>query len=206
MPAIPEKSATAQVTSLPSLAGLSGNLAARPINGASTRPDDIQIVWNSAAKQFELTTEVVLPDSLANVFDFFADAFNLELITPPFLNFRVETDAPIDIKQGTLIDYRLRLHGFPIRWRSEICEWEPGVRFVDTQIRGPYKHWWHEHTFFEIDQQTTRMVDRVLYTVPGGKWINNFFVEKNLRRIFGYRQQIISKIFQGDLDCEDCGC
>ncbi len=94
-----------------------------------------------------LTREQTLPGSPDTVFPFFAAARNLEAITPPWLGFRVVTPEPIAMAPGALIDYRLRLHGIPLRWKTRIAEWEPGERFVDEQLRGPYALWHHTHEF-----------------------------------------------------------
>ena len=91
-------------------------------------------------KTFTLTNELWLPQQPQDVFPFFADAFNLERLTPPSLGFQVLTPPPIEMRVGTLIDYRVRLRGIPMRWQSEITEWEPPHRFVDEQRRGPYRH------------------------------------------------------------------
>ena len=77
-----------------------------------------------------------LPRPPEEIFHFYADAFNLEQLTPPWLGFQVVTPPPITMATGAEIDYRLRLHGFPISWRSRITAWEPPFRFVDEQIRG----------------------------------------------------------------------
>lgn len=138
------------------------------------------------------TTQVV-PRPLDEVFDFFADAYNLERITPPFLRFAVLTPAPIEMAPGTLIDYRLRLHGIPIRWRTEITAWEPPHRFVDEQRRGPYRQWIHTHTFRETSEGTS-IADRVAYVVPGGSLIDRLFVRRDVERIFGFRQDAIENI------------
>ena len=105
-------------------------------------------------KTFTLTNELWLPHQPQDVFPFFADAFNLERLTPPSLGFRVLTPPPIEMKVGTLIDYRVRLRGVPMRWQSEITAWEPPHRFVDEQRRGPYRLWIHEHTFTSQDGGT----------------------------------------------------
>ncbi len=80
------------------------------------------------------------------MFPFFADAHNLEAITPPLLRFQVITPRPIAMQVGTLIEYRLRVHGLPVRWQTLIQDWTPGERFVDAQLRGPYALWHHTHT------------------------------------------------------------
>jgi len=96
------------------------------------------------------------------VFPFFAEARNLETLTPPWLKFEVLTPAPIVMRPGTLIDYRIRVHGLPIRWRTEITAWDPPHRFVDVQLHGPYTLWHHTHTFEERDGGTL-CLDHVRY-------------------------------------------
>ena len=117
---------------------------------------------------YRLTTGQFLPYPRDQVFEFFADAFQLEALTPPFLRFKVLTAPPIRIQAGTLVDYRLRLHGIPLRWRSRISVWEPPIRFVDEQLRGPYRRWYHEHSFEEVDGGTLCR-DIVDYSVWGGR-------------------------------------
>ncbi len=136
--------------------------------------------------------ELWLPRPRPEVFAFFAEARNLEAITPPWLKFEVLTPAPIEMRAGTLIDYRLRLHGIPIRWRTEITLWEPPVRFADTQLRGPYRLWVHTHTFEEKDGGTLCR-DDVRYAVPGGALIERLFVRRDVERIFAHRQDVMRR-------------
>jgi ligand-binding SRPBCC domain-containing protein len=124
------------------------------------------------------------------VFAFFADAHNLERLTPPFLRFEVLTPAPVDMPEGTLIDYRLRLHGLPIRWQSRIVVWDPPHRFVDRQLRGPYGSWVHTHSFQPM-QEGTLVTDMVDYAVPGGSLVQRFFVGPDLEKIFDYRVRVL---------------
>lgn len=145
-----------------------------------------------------LRTRIVLPGGPDAVFPFFADAANLEAITPPFLRFRIETPLPIAMAPGALIDYRLRLRGVPIRWRTRIAIWEPGARFVDEQLRGPYRLWRHEHLFEPTADGTGTVVsDAVRYAVPGGRLAHRLVVERDLRRIFAYRQERVADLLGG---------
>ncbi len=143
---------------------------------------------------FCLETSVELPATRSQVFDFFSDAANLEKITPKFLNFRVLTPLPIEMKSGARIDYKIRLHGIPIRWRTNISAWEPDQRFVDEQIKGPYRKWHHEHIFEEAGDHTL-MKDIVNYRVWLAPLLHPLVVKRDLLRIFAYRQQRILELF-----------
>jgi len=134
-----------------------------------------------------------LPRDRDQVFRFFADAVNLEAITPPWLHFRIVTPPPIVMRKGAVIDYRLRLHGFPISWRTEITCWDPPRRFVDRQIAGPYRLWVHEHTFRDI-RGGTRVDDTVEYGVPLGALVQKWFVGPDLESIFAYRKAKLAEI------------
>lgn len=148
-------------------------------------------------KVYELRTRVRLSRPRPEVFAFFADAGNLEAITPPWLHFHIETPRPIDMRQGALIDYRLRIRGVPIRWKTEITAWDPPHRFVDEQLSGPYRLWIHEHVF-EEDGDGTIVEDHVRYAVPFGplgSLANRLLVARDLRAIFGYREARLREVF-----------
>ena len=144
-----------------------------------------------------LQTELWMPRPLEEVFAFFSDAANLEELTPPWLNFRILTALPIEMRPGVLIDYHIQYRVFPIRWRTEIAIWEPPYRFVDRQIKGPYRQWVHEHTF-ESKDGGTLMRDRVDYAVPG--WIleplvHDWVVGPDVKTIFDYREKKMRERF-----------
>jgi ligand-binding SRPBCC domain-containing protein len=131
----------------------------------------------------------------AEVFSFFARAQNLEQITPPWLRFEVRATEPAQIGEGTRIDYRLRLHGLPVRWTSRIEEWDPGHSFVDRQLRGPYRLWHHRHTF-AADGDGTIVGDEVHYALPLGRLgelAHALFVKRDLERIFDYRHAAVAR-------------
>jgi ligand-binding SRPBCC domain-containing protein len=133
------------------------------------------------------------------VFQFFADAHNLEAITPPFLHFRVLGTSTAVLGDGTRIDYRLRLHGIPVRWQSVIEEWRPPHHFVDRQVHGPYALWHHTH---ELRPQGggTLLRDVVRYRLPFGRLgqlVAGRLVAADLERIFDYRRRRIEEIFAG---------
>ena len=142
----------------------------------------------------ERTQRIELP--IEETFGLFCDAFNLERITPPFLNFRVVTPRPIEMREGALLEYRLRLHGIPVRWRTRISTWDPPHRFVDEQISGPYALWHHTHTF-EADGGATVVRDRVRYRIgfgPLGALALRLFVRRDVERIFDYRREAMLRL------------
>ncbi len=138
----------------------------------------------------EMSIDLPRPD----VFAVFADAMELERITPDWLNFSVVTPQPILMREGLVLDYRLKIHQVPVRWRTEICVWEPPFRFVDQQLRGPYKRWYHEHMFEDLGDGRTRVRDNVHYIPRGGKWLHHFMVRPDLEKIFRFRQDRIREI------------
>ena len=141
-----------------------------------------------------LRREQRLPAGPGEVFPFFADAHNLEAITPPWLGFRVVTPRPIDMGAGTFIEYRLRLHGVPLRWRTRIAVWDPPRRFVDVQIAGPYRLWHHTHDFEPDGEGHTLMRDTVRYALPLGPLgalAHRAVVRRDLASIFEFRHRAV---------------
>jgi len=139
-----------------------------------------------------------LPFPREQVFTFFADAGNLQRITPPELGFTILTPPPLRLAEGALIDYQLRLFGLPLRWQTRITHWDPPHQFVDEQLHGPYKLWLHTHRFYEQEDVTT-IEDEVQYRLP--LWplgeVAYPLVRAQLHRIFQYRQQSIRKDLGG---------
>jgi ligand-binding SRPBCC domain-containing protein len=143
--------------------------------------------------------EQLVPVPVAEAFAFFADAFNLEAITPPWLRFRILTPRPIPMREGTSIEYRLALHRLPFRWRTRIERWEPGRRFVDTQVEGPFRLWEHTHTFEERPGGTL-IRDRVAYRMPYrllGALAHRLLLARDLERIFDHRRDAVDRLLAG---------
>lgn len=146
---------------------------------------------------YVLEREQRLAEPPGEVFGFFADAVRLEEITPPWLHFRVSTPGPVDMRAGTLIEYRLRLHGVPLRWLTRIAMWQPDRRFVDVQVRGPYRLWHHTHDF-EPDGGGTILRDTVRYALPlgpVGRFAHGALVRRDLERIFDFRHAAVRQRF-----------
>lgn len=144
----------------------------------------------------ERTQRIARP--IHEVFPFYADAGNLERITPPWLGFEMITPTPIAMDAGALIEYKLHLHGVPIRWRTRIEAWDPPRRFVDAQLRGPYVLWHHTHTFRDDGVGGTILGDRVRYTLPFGplgEIAHALFVRRDLERIFDFRRDAVAEAF-----------
>jgi ligand-binding SRPBCC domain-containing protein len=137
-----------------------------------------------------------LPRPLDEVFAFFSSARNLEAITPAHLQFHILTPEPIRMASGTLIDYRLKLSGIPFQWQTRIEAFEPKVRFVDIQLKGPYRRWHHTHEFLAVPDGTL-MVDDVEYEMPYGvlgSLVHWMFVRGSLDQIFEFRRQRINEL------------
>jgi ligand-binding SRPBCC domain-containing protein len=146
-------------------------------------------------KIYQFRSALWLPRPRHEVFSFFSDAMNLEKLTPPWLQFHVVTPMPIRMREGSTIEYRLKVRGFPMRWQSRIAVWDPPRVFIDEQLRGPYRTWIHEHKFTE-EASGTLCEDVVNYAPIGGTIINKLFVERDVRGIFSYRTHCLQKIFE----------
>ena len=142
-----------------------------------------------------LRASQLIPLPRARLFPFFADARNLAVITPPRMGFRIRTTEPIVMREGTLIDYTVRVAGVPVRWRTLISRWDPPTEFADEQLRGPYALWRHRHVFTAVTPGETRMDDEVLFRLPFAPLGNVAlpFVKAELGRIFDYRRTAIER-------------
>ncbi len=132
-------------------------------------------------------TWVALPREA--VFPFFADAANLQQLTPPWLRFQILTPQPIEMRAGARIQYRIRLHGLPMSWLTQIAAYEPPCMFVDQQVRGPYRTWIHTHQFRSV-RGGTLLLDHVEFDMLGGSLVAPF-VTRDLRKIFTYRHEAL---------------
>ncbi len=159
-------------------------------------------------RRIERHQHVPLP--LEDAFAFFADAYNLEALTPPWLHFQILTPRPIPMRKGTTIDYVLTTRRIPVRWRTEIVEWVPGRRFVDTQVRGPFRVWEHTHTF-EEHEGGTLIGDTVLYRMPYGVLgaiAHRLLVARDLQRVFDHRRDAVDRLLgaqRGTLSAAESG-
>jgi ligand-binding SRPBCC domain-containing protein len=157
------------------------------------------LVQKSPVLPHRIERSQLVPLSAAAAFAFFADAYNLEALTPPWLRFRILTPGPIPMEKGATIDYVLTTHRLPVRWRTEIVEWIPGRRFVDRQVDGPFRLWEHTHTF-EERHDGTLIRDTVLYRMPYGALgtiAHRVVVARDLGRIFDYRRDAVDRLLGG---------
>jgi ligand-binding SRPBCC domain-containing protein len=146
---------------------------------------------------YTLLREQVVSRKLEEVFEFFSCANNLESLTPKWLHFKILSVDPQPVQKGSLISYRLRVHGLPVNWTSEIVEWNPPHKFVDLQVRGPYKLWRHTHRF-RAEGERTRITDVVLYALPLGilgRVAHRLMVRSDVEKIFAFREEQIRALF-----------
>lgn len=142
----------------------------------------------------EFQTELWLPLPPEQLFPFFADAASLDAITPPWLHFQIVTPPPIEMREGALIDYKLRVRGLPLRWRTRINVWQPPHCFVDEQLRGPYLQWIHEHIFEPRDGGTLAR-DHVRYAAPFDWLTHRWLVRPDIEKIFKFRAEALTRRF-----------
>lgn len=139
-----------------------------------------------------LRREAVVKRPIEETFSFFADAFNLNVLTPPWVGFEILTPPPIQMQAHTLIDYKISIRGFPVRWQTEIVSWCPPFSFVDLQIKGPYR-WWHHTHRFESCPEGTRVIDEVEYLAPLSWFSHPLLVRGDVRKIFDYRAKALQE-------------
>jgi ligand-binding SRPBCC domain-containing protein len=147
-------------------------------------------------RRYTLYRQQLIARPVDEVFAFFENPHNLSKITPPEMGFEITNIEGLPVRAGTRIEYRIRVLGMPQRWVADIVEYEPGVRFIDVQAKGPYRYWRHEHAFEPLDRYTV-MTDQVEYELPFGVAgrVANTFVARQLRRIFDYRTGAIDRLF-----------
>ena len=149
-------------------------------------------------KIYILESEMLVPASVRDTFEFFQDPGNLARVTPPEVGFRILTPGKIEMRKGLEIDYEIRLAGIPVSWRSVITEFEPPFFFVDEQVRGPYRFWRHHHSF-RPNADGTVIGDRVEYAMPFG-WFGQIAhwiaVRHQLQQIFDYRRRVLTDVMR----------
>ena len=148
-------------------------------------------------KVYTLKKEQKISKNILDVFDFFSRPENLAAITPPKMKFKILTPSPIEMKEGALIDYTVRILGFPVRWRTLITKYDPPDIFVDQQLKGPYSLWHHTHTFTKISDNETLIKDIIAYSIPFGfigRVVHSIYIKKDLEKIFLYRKNKIADL------------
>jgi ligand-binding SRPBCC domain-containing protein len=148
-------------------------------------------------KPHSIIRKTIIKRPLQEVFQFFSKAENLNKLTPKELEFKILTPLPIKMGKGTLIDYKIKLNGIPFHWKTEICEWKENEFFADQQLKGPYRIWYHTHSFSAVEGGT-EMTDEVKYLSPG--WflepiIQALYIKKKVEGVFDYRNSKLKEIF-----------
>ncbi len=142
----------------------------------------------------------MVPISIGEVFEFFSNPRNLERLTPDIVHFQFLKPPPDEVSPGTILEYRLRLYGWPVKWRTRIETVEPPIRFIDVQDKGPYARWRHTHSFREVDATHTEIRDQVEFAMPLGplgEIAYRLLVARSLRQIFNYREAALRELFPG---------
>jgi len=153
---------------------------------------------NWISGQYLFHTRLWLKEEQKKVFNFFKDENNLERITPSNLNFKILSKSTENIQKNTLIKYKLKVHGINFKWSTKIKDFDEPQSFTDIQLKGPYKKWEHTHSFSKLSHGTL-IDDKVIVKLPFGIFGRIFafvFVLKDIKRIFKYRAETISSIYQ----------
>lgn len=146
---------------------------------------------------YKLNSEIKVPYPIETVYPFFNRPENLEPLTPKFLNFKILTPSPIEMRQGAIIDYEIKLFGIPMRWTTIINNYNPPNEFVDIQLKGPYSLWHHKHIFKPAGKNATLIIDELTYKMPFGilgKIAHFLFTKHMVKKIFTHRETLISKM------------
>ena len=153
---------------------------------------------NNFLKTYTLKKEQKISKNILDVFDFFSKPENLSIITPRKMGFKILTPNPIEMKDGAIIDYSIKILGIPVRWTTIIVKYSPPHLFVDQQLKGPYSFWHHTHTFKKINENETLIQDVVLYAIPFnfiGSIVHSLYIKRDLKNIFLYRAKKNKEIF-----------
>lgn len=153
------------------------------------------------AKLYQLTRQQIIPASIEKVWEFFSNPKNLNALTPPAMQFRIENEVPEKIYPGLIIAYTIRITPlFRVHWVTEIRHLTPEAYFVDEQRSGPYRFWYHEHRFEKVPEGV-RMTDAVHYQVGYG-WLGSLlhrvWIRPKLEFIFRYRYEAVKRIFYAE--------
>ena len=149
-------------------------------------------------KIYTFKTEQIIDSKIDNVFEFFSRPENLEKITPPSMGFNIITPKPIIMKEGAIIDYIVKIMGFPTRWRTMITSYKKNEMFVDEQLKGPYSYWHHKHSFEEVNGKV-KIIDEIHYALPLQilrELVHLLIIKPQLKRIFSFRFKVIEERFK----------
>ena len=154
-------------------------------------------ITRRADGSYLLTMSTLLRRTRADVFSFLSDATNVDRSTPLWVKYRIITPMPVEMQEGAIFDYALRIRCLRLKWRTEITEWSPPESFTDTQARGPFTEWRDRHVFTEMDGQTTMVRNEVVYRVPGGAPVHRLLVRRDLLRIYRHEQRMMHELLDG---------
>jgi ligand-binding SRPBCC domain-containing protein len=139
----------------------------------------------------------VLPVSVTELFNFLIQPQNLEQIMAKAMRVKVISSSTPVIEHGTVIDYTFQKNGIPLRWQSEITEFEPNVYFADLQTRGPFRYWLHKHILKPV-AEGTEITDDLTFEPPLGilgEIAYHAFIRRDIERIFSLRKKRMEELF-----------